>query len=250
MRMISISAALLLAVAPLAVNAENANNKAGGAKTETLSLDAIVKKHVAALGGEQLLRGGKSFTFTVTGEKMGKKFTKTVWQARPNMMRVDIQSDEGAMSKGFDGKVAWMKKGNDKAVALSADETKSMASHALFEEPLLDYAKKGTAVKLVGKTDVKGAASYDLEVTFKSGDVEHHFIDATSFLLIKRTFAGKDKDGKTVQMSVGFGDYKKIQGRMVNHSVAWDDNGKTATSVVSNVSFDKPVDAKQFAMPK
>ena len=43
---------------------------------------------------------------------MGKKFTKTVHQARPNLMRVDIQSDDGPMSKGFDGKVAWVKKGS------------------------------------------------------------------------------------------------------------------------------------------
>ena len=38
-------------------------------------------------------------------------------------------------------------------------------------------------------------------------------------------------------MTVRFGDYKKVQGRMVNHSVEWDgDDGKTSKSAVSNVS--------------
>jgi hypothetical protein len=235
--------ALALVVTPAAI----AEKSEGGAtKTETLSLDAVVTKHIAALGGEKLLRGGTTFTFTVTGEKMGKKFSKTVTQARPNKMRVDVTSDEGPMSKGFDGKVAWIKKGNDKAVAMNAEETKSMEAHAIFEEPLLDYAKKGTKVKLAGKTD----AAYDLEVTYKNGDVEHHFIDAKSFYLVKKTFTSKDKDGKKVEMSVGFGDYKMVQGRAVNHSVSWDDNGKTSTSVVSKVAFDIKVDAKTFAMPK
>ena len=126
-----------------------------------------------------------------------------------------------------------------------------MASHAQFDEPLLDYAKKGTTVKLIGKAEVKGTPAYDLEVTLKSGEVEHHFLDANSFLLLQRTFASKDKDGKAVKMTVRFGDYKKVQGRMVNHSVEWDgDDGKSYKSTVSDVSYDKRIDAKQFAMPK
>lgn len=245
-------AALLLS--PLAATAERAVPSAGDvrpASETTVTADAIVKKHIAALGGEKLLRAGKSFTYSVSGEKMGKKFTKTVTQARPNLMRVDVTSDDGAMSKGFDGKNGWYKKGTAAAVAMTAEESASMAAHSQFDEPLLDYAKKGTAVKLVGKAEVKGTPAYDLEVTFKSGDVEHHFLDANTHLLLKRTFASKDKDGKAVQMSVGFGDYKKVQGRMVNHSVEWtSDDGKTSKSIVSAVAYDKKVNAKLFAMPR
>ena len=247
MRTLSFAVVALLVSTASAERAETT----GGDDRPELTVEAIVQKHVTALGGEKLLRSGKTFTFTVSGEKMGKKFTKTVTQARPNKMRVDIVSDDGPMSKGFDGKVAWVKKGTEAAVAMTAEETASMALHATFDEPLLDYAKKGTAVKLVGKSEVKGTPAYDLEVTLKNGDVEHHFLDASTFLLAKKTFTGKDKDGKAKQMSVRFGDYKKVQGRMVNHSVEWDsDDGKSHKSAVSNVSFDKPVNAKLFAMPK
>jgi hypothetical protein len=242
----SLIAASLLA-SPLIATAENTTTVQA---PKELALDAVIAKHLTALGGEKLLRSGTTFTFTVTGEKMGKKFTKTVTQAKGNKMRVDVVSDEGNFSKGFDGKAGWMKKGTEKAVAFTADENKSMASHATFEEPLLDYAKKGTKVKLAGKADLKGTLAYDLEVTLASGDVEHHFLDANTFLLVKKTWTSKDKDGKLVPMSVGFGDYKNVQGRMVNHSVAWDDSGKTSTSVVSKVAFDGKVDAKIFTMPK
>ena len=243
--------AVALALVPLAASAERAETRTETWPERTLTVETIVKKHIAALGGEKLLRAGKSFSFTISGEKMGKSFTKTVWHARPNKMRVDITSDDGPMSKGFDGKVAWVKKGDAKAEALSAEDTEYMKSHAQFDEPLLDYAKKGMTVKLIGMADVNGAQAYDLEVTTKSGEVEHHFLDAGTFLLAKRTFMGKDKDGKAKQMSVRFGDYKKVQGRAVNHSVEWDgDDGKASKSVVSNVSFDKKIDAKLFAMPK
>ncbi len=241
----------LLALAPLAATAENARSVSPAWPEPTISVGTIVKRHIAALGGEKLLRAGTTLTYTVTGEKMGKKFEKTVWQARPGKLRVDITSAEGTMSKGFDGKVAWVKKGDAAATAMSAEDTRSMQAHATFDEPLLDYAKKGTAVKLVGMADVKGAPAYDLEVTFKSGEVEHHFLDAKTFLLAQRTFASKDKDGKATQMTVRFGDYKKVQGRMVNHSVEWDaEDGTSHTSVVSKVAFDKKASAKLFAMPK
>jgi outer membrane lipoprotein-sorting protein len=243
--------AVALALVPLAASAERAEPRTETWPERSLTVETIVKKHVAALGGEKLLRAGKSFTFTVSGEKMGKTFTKTVTQARPNKMRVDITSADGPMSKGFDGKVAWIKKGDAAAVAMTAEETASMASHAQFDEPLLDYAKKGMTVKLIGMADVKGTQAYDLEVTMKNGDVEHHFLDANTFLLAKRTFKGKDKDGKVTEMSVRFGDYKKVQGRMVNHSVEWDaEDGKSHKSIVSKVAYDKKLDAKLFAMPK
>ena len=212
-----------------------------------LDVDQIVERHVQALGGAKLLRAGKTFTFTVSGEKMGKKFTKTVVHSRPNQMRVDITSDDGNFSKGFDGTVAWMKKGTEAAQKLTAEETVSMKQHAEFDEPLLDYAKKGTKVKLVGKTD----AGYDLELTLKNGDVEHHILDANTFLLARRTMTGKDKDGKAVKMAVRFGDYKNVQGRMVNHTVEWEgDDGKLHKSVVSKVAFDQKVAPTFFAMPK
>jgi hypothetical protein len=241
-----------VALVPMVALAERAEPRSTESWPEgTPSGETIVQKHITALGGAKLLRAGTSLTFTVSGEKMGKQFTKTVVHTRPNKMRVDFTSDEGPTSKGFDGKIAWIKKGDAKAEAMSAEDTTSMASHAQFDEPLLDYAKKGTTVKLIGNADVNGAAAYDLEVTFKSGDVEHHFLDASSFLLIKRTFTGKDKDGKSAVMSVRFGDYRKVQGRMVNHSVEWDAaDGKAYKSTVSKIAFNKKFNASLFAMPK
>jgi outer membrane lipoprotein-sorting protein len=246
----------LLAFAPLVATADRkpaaveTTKPLGAQASEAVTLETIVLNHVTALGGEKLLRSTKTFGFTVSGEKAGKKFTKTVHQARPNLMRVDITSDDGPMSKGFDGKVAWIKKGTAAAEMLSPEDTKSMQAHASFDEPLLDYATKGTKVKLVGKSEVAKTPAYDLELTFASGEVEHHFLDAKSFLLLKRTFTSKDKDGKAIEMSVRFGDYKKVAGRAINHSIEWDYEGKTSKSVVSNITYDKKLDAKLFAMPK
>src|SRR5690242_8170296 len=94
-----------LALVPLAASAERADTSSETWPADRApTVETVIKKHIAALGGEKLLRAGTSMTYTVSGEKAGKKFSKTVWQVRPNKMRVEIQGDEGSMVKGFDGK--------------------------------------------------------------------------------------------------------------------------------------------------
>lgn len=89
--------------------------------------------------------------------------------------------------------------------------------------------------------DLKGIEAYDLEVTLKSGDTEHHFLDVE--LPARQEDLELEGQGP---MTVAFGDYKKVQGRMVK---TWtgDEDSKSA---VSAVVFDKAIDAKLFALPK
>lgn len=224
---------------------------AGAAESAALTADAIVARHVAALGGDALLRASTSLQYTVTGTKEGKPFTKTVTLARPDRLRIDFTIDGVRGAKGYDGKVAWVKQADQPAAALSAEDTAAMAQHAQFDEPLLDYARKGTRVTLVGKVAVAGAPAYQLEVATRGGEVEQHFIDAASFLLVKTIARGKDRDGKPVEYAVRYGDYKRVGGRMLYHAMTWtDDAGVERTSTISKVTLDGKVPASLFAMPQ
>ncbi len=214
-----------------------------------LSLDAIVARHLAALGGADLLRATRTMSYVVTGEKAGKKFTKSVHYARPGKMRVDFETEEGKGSKGFDGKVAWVRKPGEAAAAMPAEHAAMMKVHADFDEPLLDFAKRGIAVKLIGKSEVRGLPAYELEITRAGADVERHFIDAATFLPLQRTWTAT-KDGKAIPIAVRFGDFRKVQGRAINHSVEVTAEGVTSKSFVSQVAFDRPLDASLFAMPR
>lgn len=214
-----------------------------------LSLDTIVAKHIAALGGADLLRATKTMSYALTGEKGGKKFTKKTYFARPGKMRVDIETEEGKTSKGFDGTVAWVKKAGEVAIALSAEDTLSMKAHADFDEPLLDHVKRGIAVKLIGKSEVAGTPVYEIELTMTSGDTERLSIDAATFLPLQRIVAMR-QDGKVTTAVFRFGDFKKVQGRVVNHRIEVQGDGLTGKSVVSQVTFDRPLDPSLFAMPR
>jgi hypothetical protein len=221
----------------------------GKAAPAELTLDAIVSKHLAALGGADLLRATRTMSYVVTGEKAGKKFTKSVHYARPGKMRVDLETGEGKASKGFDGKVAWVKKAGEAVAAMPAEHTAMMRSHADFDEPLLDHVRRGFKVKLIGTSEVAGTPAYELELAKAGGEVERHFIDAATFLPLQRSWTAK-KGGKEVTGWVRFGDFKKVQGRMVNHAIEFHGDGATGRAVVSQVAFDRSLDGALFAMPR
>jgi len=221
---------------------------ASKADTE-LALDAIVAKHLTALGGADVLRATKTMTYAVTGEMAGKKFSKTTRYARPGKVRIDLESEGGSVSKGFDGKVAWLKKGAEAAVEMNAEDAAAFKSEADFDEPLLDYARRGDTLKLIGKAEIAGAPVYDLELTKASGAIEHHFLDAATFLRVKRAWTGT-YGGKTVAMAAQFADYKAVQGRMVSHAIEFGTDTSAGKSTVTQVTFDKPVDPAVFALPR
>lgn len=243
----------LVALAPHA-DAERAkpamvSAKGAGKVAAELSLDAIVSKHLAALGGADLLRATKTMSYVASGEKAGKKYKKAVHHARPGKLRVDFETDEGKASKAFDGKVAWKKKAGEVVTAMSAEHTASMKAHADFDEPLLDYARRGTRVKLIGRSEVAGTPAFELELALASGKVERHFLDAATFLPLQRSWSAK-KDGKVVTGWVRFGDFREVQGRVINHAVEFQSEGATGRSTISQVAFDRPLDASLFAMPR
>ena len=50
-------------------------------------------------------------------------------------------------------------------------------------------------------------------------------------------------------MASQFADYKAVQGRVVSHSIEFGTDTLSGKSTVTQVTFDKPIDAAVFALP-
>ena len=89
-----------------------------------------------------------------------------------------------------------------------------------------------------------------LEIKQAGGEVEQFFVDAKSFLLLRRDEL-YERDGKKIQDSYRYGNYNEVAGRMFNHRFEWARDGAVGRkSVISNIAYDKPIDATAYAMPK
>ena len=181
------------------------------------TVDEIIAKALAARGGIPAIRaihterltGHISFALAPSGPFL-------VEIKRPGKMREEIGIGAKTLIQTTDGTSGWklmITNGTGDSVALTAGEVRNMAGGADIDGPLLDYAKKGNKVELIGKEKVGDKDAYKLKVTDKTGDVRYDYIDANSFLEIK--WEGQvENAGEKNTFASYFSDYRKVNGVM------------------------------------
>ncbi len=177
------------------------------------SLDEIVQKAVAAMGGAENLRKIKTLTTIGTmdagnGVQIGLKMTAVHMTA----MRLDLTY--GGMN-GYNivtQKGGWTFmpfNGQTKAEPLTGDALKEEQTGLDCQGDLLDYKDKGTKVVYLGKDDIEGTTCHKLKLTRKTGSMETVYLDAKTFLAI-RSVKKRTIDGKEIEQVVNFGDYTRL----------------------------------------
>lgn len=261
--------AFVLGLLALATDAGAQGSKSAAVEsTDTkISVDTILQRHAAVLRDEERLRAAtKTFSFTTHRDWDGDRHqTITIHQKRPNLVRIDVRTDgETPWSIGFDGTIAWEKRGTAPAEQRSPEKTQAMRDHApwdgmglangpLFateQQQLLDFEKeRPDIIKFLGISEVAGVPAYQIEFTYDNG-VEHRFLDTQTFQLLKIS-SSHQENGKTILGARSYGDYRNVDGRMFNHSWEESHDGKVErTSTFESIRFDHPLGDELFAMPK
>jgi len=93
------------------------------------------------------------------------------------------------VSKMFDGQQGWTVEGSAAPQRLDKEKSAMMAEGATFDDALLDPKARGVALKLDGVEEVNGTPAYKVVLT-RGTTTEVRFIDQTSFLEVRRTYAG------------------------------------------------------------
>jgi outer membrane lipoprotein-sorting protein len=219
------------------------------------SVDEIIAKYAAAMGGLDKLKAVK--TARMTGKMTlgpGIEAPVVVELKRPNAMRMDITVQGMTGTQAYDGTIGWSLmpfQGSKTPQQMSADDVKMAQEQADMDGPLLDYKAKGHTVELVGKDKVEGADAYKLKVTMKTGDVRFIYIDAEHFLQLKEE--GKRKiQGAEVETETIVGDYKAVDGLMFPHSMDSGQKGSPQRQkmVIEKIELNVPIDDARFKMPE
>ncbi len=174
---------------------------------------------------------------------------------RPRKSRLEIDFAGKTAVQVYDGQNGWKLRpylNRDDVEPFSADEAKAQAAKADLEPPLVDYAAKGTQVAVEGKEPVEGHNAYRLKLTLKSGDVQHVWIDAQSFLDVKVEGTPRRLDGKMRTVWIYQRDFRAVKGVMVPYLYETANEGSPGTHrmLVESVAVNKPVDDARFAKPQ
>jgi outer membrane lipoprotein-sorting protein len=261
-------------------------------KPAKLTASQIVQRHVAARGGLQAWRGVQSMVWSgqmevgyadsaarsarYVSSAMARKGKRPVAQPaaegkddarkqvqvpfvlemkRPAKSRIEIEFAGKKAVQVYDGTNGWLLRpylNRDDWEPFTAEQAKSQQGRWELDGPLFDYAAKGTKVELVSVERVEGRDAYKLKLTRKSGQVQHVWIDAKSFLDVKVEGTPRRMDGKMRTVWVTQRDFRSVQGLMVPFvlETAVDGYADTHRMTIDKVALDPRLDDARFVKPK
>ena len=225
------------------------------AQESQLSVEQIVQKHTAALGGADKLRAIQNVTVTGTATLMGGLQAPVVVKAkRPASMRMEMTVQGQTFVQAFDGQTAWIVNpfmGTPDPLKSSEEDTRTARDDADFiEGSLVDYEAKGNAVELAGTEQIEGSPAYKLKVTRKSGSIEFVYLDAHTFLPIKSA-GTRTQQGHEIAYESFQGNFKAVHGVMMPFSLTQKMNGRSMMELtVERVEVNTAMKDSIFQMPE
>lgn len=218
------------------------------------TLDEVLDKHFAAVGGKEKLAAVKTAKMTGRQQFGPQEAPFTIYWKRPDKVRMEFTLQGMTGIQAYDGIKGWMVMpfmGKTEPEAMTGDDLKQMQDQAdMVEGPLLNWKEKGHQVELIGKETVEGTEVWNVKLTRKSGEVSHVYIDAESMLQIKSEMKVKRGD-QEMEIEGALGDYKEVDGIVLPFSIEQRPKGAPAGSMITieAIVLNGEVDDALFAMP-
>jgi len=174
---------------------------------------------------------------------------------RPAKARVELEFLGKTAIQVYDGKEGWMKRpylNREDWEPFSPEQAKSQSEKWGLDNPLFDYSANGTTVALEGVEPVEGHDAYKLKLTLKSGQVQHVWIDAHSFLDVKVDGTPRRMDGKMRTVWVYQRDFRPVNGLMLPFvlETAVEGYRDTHKMTIEKVALNPQLEDALFLRPK
>ena len=218
-----------------------------GAYAQTV--DEIVDKHIAAMGGADKLKNVKTLavdrTLAVQSMEIPTKTLIVVGKA----LRTESSVMGNSMIQVVDGTTGWMirpvmMQGTGEPEDMPAEMVQQQIGQLDPFGPLFNYKDKGNKIELVGKEKVEKSDAYRLKITTKDGQVMEEFIDATTFMLTKLKATMQGQEGE-----ISFSDYKEVEGIKFANTMDMTSQMGALTFVTTKIAINGAIDDSIFKKP-
>ena len=208
------------------------------------STDEIVNKHIEAVGGRVNWDKIKSIRMENTLKSEGAEIHITIVQLDKKAMRQDISVMGMNGYSIINNKEGWNYmpwQGQTKAEAMTADDVKNSQNDLYIQDDFITYKELNKKLESFGKDDIDGTDCYKMKMTDTNGNETTYYLDANNFYIIKQT-KKQTADGKVVENSTFFADYKKLdQGIVFPMSVTGNWGESQVTKIEVNPTIDESI---------
>jgi outer membrane lipoprotein-sorting protein len=213
------------------------------------TVDEIVEKHVAALGGLDKINAVNTIvterSIAVQGMEIPSKTTLVVGKS----VRSESTIMGNLMIQVVDGGKGWMIRpammgGTGEPEDMAADQVKQMISQLDPFGGLVGYKEKGNKVELVGKEKVDKKDVFHLKVTTRDAQVIDEYLDAESYLVTKVKVSMNGQDSE-----INLSDYKPVEGIQFANSLDVSSPQGMVTLITNKTVLNGKVDEALFKKP-
>jgi hypothetical protein len=223
------------------------------------TVDEIIEKHLAALGGRAALSKitTRAITGNITISTPGGDASGPiqVWNQAPNKARTLIELDLTALGVGkltidqrFNGSTGYVidtLQGNRDIVG---DQLEGMRN-SVFPSPFLNYKETGSTIELAGKEKVGDREAYVLIRKGKTGPAVRHFIDAQNFAEIRQVVMANIPPIGEFEQTTDFLDFREVDGIKMPFQLKSSSSIQNFTVTMTKVEHNVKVDDAQFEKP-
>jgi hypothetical protein len=213
------------------------------------TVDEIVDKHIAALGGADKLKSVNTIVIDRSLSVQGMDIPSVSTLVVNKAVRSESTVMGNSMVQAYDGTSAWMIRptmmgGTGEPEDMPADQLKQLKGQLDPFGPLFNYKDKGNKVELVGKEKVDKKDVYHLKITTTGGDVSDQYIDATTYLLTKTKASANGQE-----VEINFSDYKDVEGIKFAYAMDITNQMGNIAFLTNKIKINGPVDEKLFKKP-
>ena len=155
------------------------------------TVDEIINKHIAAMGGKEKMMSLKTVKMTANfiGGGGGVQFELIIIKKHQVGFRLE-QSANGltGISIVIPTKNWRFQKGQAATEGKDEDYFKATKNQLDLQGPFINYKEKGTKIELARKETVDGNSCYNLKVVFKDGTDLNYLIDSKTYFIYKISY--------------------------------------------------------------
>jgi hypothetical protein len=229
--------------------------------------DAVIAKHIDALGGKEKLLSVRSLYQEGTAVMgNGTEIETKTWKVQGKLYRQEIDFGMGNIVIIVTPTGGWASnpRTGGEFKALPDEQLKALQTQMDPADPLVDYAAQGNKVELAGKDTVNNAECYRVKLTYPSGQWVVYSIDTKTYYILRETRKGGGMMGGgggagngggrrggagDGEMRIEFSDYKPgPDGFLFPYTMVA--GGFGAKSSITKLEINKSVDVAGLSKPK
>ena len=217
------------------------------------TVDEIIDKHLAAIGGKDLLNTITSVKTESTVEVMGNDANSTTVVLNGKGFRSESEFNGQKVIQVYTDKGGWAVnpfQGASDPEAMPAEQFKAGEDN-IYIEPFLNLADRGSKVELLGQEKIGDVNAYKIKLTNKDSASTTFYIDPNTYYTLQ-IVSTANAMGQQMDIRTTPSDYKKTDfGIVMPYSVEVNIGDQfTLTSKLQKVEINQPVDPSIFEMKK